>query len=205
MGHLIVQMQSSIDGFVSSDDPLSNWQQWDWGPRWPWSSDLRAQFNELFASAGGLLLSRPMASEGYLEHWQRIAREHLRDPDYAFATRIGELPKIVISGKPLRQHRSKTTVLEGPFADAVRHAKEMISGNLICFGGASFVATLLREGLVDELQLYINPGLAGHGRRIFSEETGRPSFVLLDAIATDSGILIARWKPTLITTVERNV
>jgi hypothetical protein len=46
MGRLIVQMQTSMDGFVSSTVPGSTWQLWNWGPDWPWSPDLRRFFND---------------------------------------------------------------------------------------------------------------------------------------------------------------
>jgi hypothetical protein len=94
MSSLIVQMQTSIDGFVDSHVPGSRWQLWDWGPNWTWTADARAQFNALFASAAGILLSRPMASEGYLAHWRRTAEHYPNDPDYEFAARIGRMPRL---------------------------------------------------------------------------------------------------------------
>ena len=48
MSRLIVQMQISIDGFVSSSIPGSTWQLWDWGPNWTWSADVSVHFNALF-------------------------------------------------------------------------------------------------------------------------------------------------------------
>jgi dihydrofolate reductase len=145
-----------------------------------------------------------MAGEGCLDHWRRTAREHPIEADYAFAARIGQLPKIVVSGRPVTEQWPNTTVMEGAFADAVGRAKETVAGDLVCFGGAGFVTALLRERLVDELQLYINPGLAGHGKTIFSEETNLSTFTLLGATPTECGMLIARWKPSTTTTTERN-
>jgi hypothetical protein len=69
MSRLIVQMQISIDGFVSSSIPGSTWQLWDWGPNWTWSADVSVHFNALFEGVRGILLSRPKLAEGYLDHW----------------------------------------------------------------------------------------------------------------------------------------
>ncbi|WP_169317117.1 dihydrofolate reductase family protein [Actinacidiphila oryziradicis] len=195
MSRLIVQMQMSIDGFVDSDVPGSRWQLWDWGPNWTWSADARARFNALFASASGILLSRPMAGEGYLTHWRRTAEQHPDEPDYEFAARIGRLPKFVVTEHHVADQPG-TKVINGSFAEAVRQAKHAVDGNLICFGGAGFVAALLQHHLVDELQLYVNPGLAGHGARIFGDTLARDRFTLLDATPTACGILITRWNPT---------
>jgi dihydrofolate reductase len=38
---------------------------------------------------------------------------------------------------------------------------------LITFGGARFAAALLRAGLVDELQLFVNPAILGSGLSLF--------------------------------------
>ena len=40
---LIVQMQTSVDGVVSADDPELDWQLWNWGEAWPWDDALKAE------------------------------------------------------------------------------------------------------------------------------------------------------------------
>lgn len=195
MGRIVVQMQSSIDGFVGSDDPSSQWALWNWGPHWPWSADLRAQFNETFAGAAGILLSRPMAEEGYLDHWQRVAADNAKDPDYAFAQRIGRLPKFIVTGQAVDRSWPRSTVISGSFVEAVTRAKESAEGTLLCFGGAGLVTGLLGAGLVDELQLYVNPGIAVAGQRIFGDLSAAARFTLLDATPTDCGIVVVRWQP----------
>ena len=48
-------------------------------------------------------------------------------------------------------------------------------GDVLIWGSASLVKTLLAEGLVDELNLMIEPILLGGGKRIFPEDgTARP-------------------------------
>lgn len=194
MGNLIVQMQTSIDGFVSSDDPLSRWQLWDWGPQWPWSSDVRDQFNETIGTATAILLSRPIAAGGFLDHWRQVALAQTIDPDYAFAHQIGRLPKIIVTGQSATTHWPRTTVVEGDFAETIAQVKNA-TANMVCFGGTSFVAALLSAGLVDELQLYINPGIAGRGVSIFDHTLPATTIALRDATPTDCGIVIARWAP----------
>jgi dihydrofolate reductase len=195
MSRLVVQMQMSVDGFVDSDVPGSRWQLWDWGPDWAWSADARIRFNALFACAAGILLSRPMVSEDYLDHWRRTAERHPDEPDYEFAARIGSLPKFVVTRHIVAGEWPVTRVIRGSFTEAVRQAKDAVDGDLVCFGGTGFVAALLQHHLVDELQLYVNPGLAGHGSRIFDDSLAADRFTLLDAMPTDCGIVITRWEP----------
>jgi dihydrofolate reductase len=203
MNRLIVHMQTSMDGFVGSDVAGSTWQLWDWGPAWPWSADVRKRFNEVVGAASGILLSRPMISEGYLDHWRRTADQHPDDPDYDFARRIGELPKFVVTQHRLDAAWPKTTVIHASLAEGVRRALATAGGDLVCFGGAGFVNGLLRDNLVDDLHLFINPGIAGKGPRIFDDTMAHDSYELLDASPSECGILPARWRKRRQLTAEK--
>ncbi|GAA1129157.1 dihydrofolate reductase family protein [Kitasatospora arboriphila] len=194
MSRLIVAMQISIDGCVDSSLPDADWQLWNWGPDWPWSADLRASFNGLLAGASGILLSRPMADEGYLAHWARTAEQHPADPDWEFSRATGTLPKFVVSrsGRPL-QDWPRTTVLNGPLADTVARAKKEAGGDLVCFGGAGLVSSLLRDDLADELRLFTNPGFAGTGARIFGPRPAGRRYRATGSTAHACGIAETRW------------
>jgi dihydrofolate reductase len=197
MSRLIVNMQASLDGFVASSIPGSTWQLWNWGPDWPWSADAKARFNALFDTVHGILLSRPMLAEGYLDHWQRAAEQHPDDPDYRFARRISELPKFVLTQHSISPSWPSTTVINAPLTAGVRQATATAAGDVVCFGGASFVRALLQHHLVDELQLYLNPGIAGQGTGIFDASMATDRYKLIEATPTVCGIVISRWtKPT---------
>ncbi|MFJ9691223.1 dihydrofolate reductase family protein [Kitasatospora sp. NPDC101183] len=189
MSRLIVAMQTSIDGYVDSSVPDSRWQQWGWGPDWPWSADLRADYNALFAGTSGILLSRPMVDEGYLGHWSRMAALHPADADWEFSRRIGELPKFVAcrADLPAREW-PRTAVLTGGLRETVPKALEAAGGDVLCFGGAGFVAALLEADLVDELRLFTNPGFAGAGRSVFGPTLASRVFRATAATTYDCGI-----------------
>jgi dihydrofolate reductase len=187
-------MQVSIDGYVASAVPESQWQLWDWGPRWPWTPDLRAHFNDRLAAAAGIVLSRPMVNEGYLAHWSRTADQFPDDPDYAFARRIRSVPKYVLSvaGTPEAEWRD-TTVLNGPLADTLERAKQEAGGDLFCFGGATFAKALLQHDLVDELELFTNPGVAGSGTAIFDASMIHHRYRGVASAVYACGIVVTRW------------
>ncbi|MFJ8623415.1 dihydrofolate reductase family protein [Kitasatospora sp. NPDC093550] len=193
-GRLVVAMQVSADGFVDSEVPGADWQLWNWGPDWPWSADLRASFNALLAGASGILLSRPMADEGFLGHWERMADLHPGDADWEFSRAIGALPKFVVSrsGHP-RQRWPRTEVLGGGLAETVARAKERAGGALVCFGGAGLVGSLLREGLAEDLRLFVNPGFAGAGPRVFGPWLVEHGHRAGAVAAYGCGIVESRW------------
>ena len=192
MGQLIVQMQSSVDGFVSADDSSQPWQVWDWSPRWTWDSALKRDFNAVFDRAEVILLSRPMIEEGYLSHWSGIAGLAAKQAEFAFAQRIVDLRKVVLSPKLKNSRWERTELARGRFADEVRALKEATRGDILTFGGVGFASALLAQGLVDELQLYVNPYAVGGGRSIFAR--GGP-LKLLGAQPYACGIVVSRYAP----------
>src|SRR6266566_1379606 len=109
--------------------------------------------------------------------WQGMAAawpERAGDP---FADQMNAIKKYVASRTLTRADLTWNTTLLSPenaVADiAALRAKD--GGDLLIWGSASLVKTLLGEGLVDELNLMIEPILLGGGKRIFPEDgTARP-------------------------------
>jgi dihydrofolate reductase len=101
--------------------------------------------------------------------------------------------KFVVTQRIVDASWTNTTVISGPVSDGVLQAQTAADGDLVCFGGAGFVNALLRHDLVDELQLYINPGVAGDGSRIFDRTMATENYQLVETISTTCGILIGRW------------
>lgn len=186
---LILQMQMSVDGFVSADVP--GWTLWDWGPDCPWDEALKRRFNETLAGVDTVLLSGPMAP-GYIDHWTRMAALRSGDPDFDFTRRIVAARKHVVSRRLRGLRQPRTTIGRGPLAEEAAALKEGEGGDIICFGGVSFARGLLEAGAVDELQLYVNPSAVAAGESIFSQPR---HLELVDATPYACGIVVQRYRP----------
>jgi dihydrofolate reductase len=191
MKRLILQMQMSVDGFVSATDPMLNWTLWNWGPHCPWDEALKRHFNETLAKVDTVLLSGPMAN-GYISHWTEMAKQRAGDPDYAFTQRIMAAQKHVISQSLAAISHPRASIGRGSLVDEVTALKQLTGGNIICFGGVSFAAALLDANVVDELQLYVNPYAVGEGRSIFSQAR---ALHCIDAKAYPCGIVVQSYRP----------
>jgi dihydrofolate reductase len=192
MRKLILQMQVSADGYFAATDSV-DWQLWNWGPEWNWDAQLKADFNAIFGAVDGVLLSRKMAEDGYLDHWGRAAKNYPTDPYYAFAQRVIDVEKVVLTNKLKRSRWDRTTIAGGDFVHEVRRLKDRSGQNLIAFGGIGFASSLMDRNLVDELQLFINPTILGDGATIFTRSQ-RGVLTLLQSTAYACGMVVNRYQ-----------
>lgn len=194
MRKLILQMQTSVDGYVSAAQEDLDWQVWNWGPDWAWDPALREYFNSVFDNVGTILLSRPMIEEGYLDHWRRTAEQHVGDPEYRFARKITDVEKVVVTSKRLDSRWDRTTIVNGDLGEVVQKMKQGDGSNIITFGGTRFAESLITDGLPDELQLFVNPTAVGAGDSIFA--SARNNGLRLTHIASRAyacGIVVNRY------------
>lgn len=192
MKRLILQMQMSMDGFMHADDPSLDWTLWNWGETCPWDEALKQRFNKTFAGIDTVLLSGPMAANGYIDHWTRMCELRAGDPDFSFTERIVAAHKRVISRSVDAVRQPRTTIGRGTLPEELAALKQGQGGNIICFGGVSFAAALLAADLVDELQLYVNPSVIVAGSSIFKEAR---RMRCIDAASYDCGIVVQRYVP----------
>jgi dihydrofolate reductase len=193
MRKLILQMQMSVDGFVGAAGN-EHWQIWEWGDNCPWDDELKQDFNTVFAGIDTILLSRKMAEEDYLTHWGNAAKNYPRDAFYAFAQRIVEARKVVLSDRLEASRWERTTLASGDLPREVNALKAAEGGDMAVFGGAGFASALITAGLLDEFQLFINPATLGDGERIF-DQGGFGKLRLLGSKAYASGMVVNRYAP----------
>lgn len=195
MSRLILQMQMSVDGYMSADTEI-DWQVWDWSDPWTWDKRLKRRFNEVFETIDCVLISRNMAEQGYWDHWEWIARDHAREPDYAFARKVTQSRMVVLTDKLQSPRWERTVPAGGGMVEEVNALKGRIEGAIIVFGGAGFASALVAGGLVDEFQLFVNPAAVGAGHSIFGQLPD--GLQLLDSASYDCGIVVNRYAPAAV-------
>ena len=197
MRKLILQMQMSVDGCVAASNSGLDWQLWGWGDRWNWDDALKQYFNEVFESVDAILLSRKIIEEGYLDHWGGAARNHAADPHYAFAQKVVDARKVVLTNKLKVSRWPRTEIAAGRMADEVNALKRQPGAGILCIGGVGFASSLVAEGLVDEFQFFINPVAVGSGRSVFQYQRNGHELRLLGSKAYECGLVVNRYAPAL--------
>ena len=186
MRKLKLQMQVSVDGYVAGPGNEMDWMQWDW------DEELKEYVQALTEPVDCILLGRKLA-EGFVPAWT----SQLDDPKTAddFSHKMVETPKIVFS-RTLDQSPWANTTLAAKedLKRFVSVLKEQPGGDIIVYGGVDFAADLIRNGLVDEYYLFINPAAIGKGRSIFQGFDTRIGFKLAEARSFSCGIAVLRYQ-----------
>lgn len=194
MRKLKLLVQTSIDGFIADKNGKTDWMVWNWGEIWNWDGGLRKYFTELTNSIDSILLSRQMAEEGFVAHWERIAANP-DNPQSEFAKKINDTHKIVFSTTLKKSIWGNTDIAQGNFVDEINKLKRQSGKDIIVYGGATFVSSLIQAKLIDEFYLFVNPAALGKGMPIFKERT---NLKLIDAAHFNCGIVVLRYGPFLV-------
>ncbi|GAA3326722.1 dihydrofolate reductase family protein [Paeniglutamicibacter sulfureus] len=142
------------------------------------------QAAQWLGEADGLLLGR-RTYEAFARDWPQIT-----DPDDPFTVLMNSLPKYVASQTLGEGTWDPTTILSGDVATRVADLKARPGKELQIHGSARLAASLLAEGLIDELRLVVAPVVLGHGRRLFPEGGAPTGLRLSSTTSTPGGLAI---------------
>jgi dihydrofolate reductase len=184
MRKLKLQMQMSIDGFVSGPNGELDWMT-------AFDPEIGAFIvDELTDTSDTILLGRKM-TEGFVRHWEEQAATR-SDEDHDFGVRMVSMQKIMFSRTLSRAEGKNLRVENRPLVDAVQDLKRQGGKDIIVYGGATFVSALIADALIDELNLFVNPVAIGAGIRIFGD---RSALKLTASRAYPCGIVVNTYAP----------
>jgi dihydrofolate reductase len=89
---------------------------------------------------------------------------------------------------------SNSVLLTGNVADEVKKLKTQSGPELLVYGSANLIQTLLKHDLVDEFWLKIFPITLGTGKRLFVEGTIPAAFKLTDGQVSPKGVIVAYYE-----------
>jgi len=184
MRKLKLQMQTTIDGHVAGPEGQLDWMTFDMDP------DLLGRINQLTDTSDTILLGRKM-TEGFVKYWEHVVTQK-DSPEQPFAVKMVDMPKVVFS-KTLKHVDGKNVRVEnGELGAAVKDLKSRPGKDIVVYGGATFVSSLIEHGLIDEMNLFVNPVAIGNGMRVFKQRT---PLKLQASTAYPCGIVVNTYVP----------
>ncbi len=147
---------------------------------------------ELAAGCDTLLLGRKLAGSGFCTYWENVADNQPDNPWNPLAQLITNHRKIAFSSSETSIPGRNLEVEKGDLATVVQALKEQPGKDILVYGGAGFVSSLISLNLIDEYYLIINPVAIGAGLSIFKE---RKILKLESSTAFKSGKVINKYVP----------
>ncbi len=185
MARLIYSMMVSADGFVESTSRDLDWVLID--------EELHTYVNDQQAAIGTWLYGRRMY-QLMAEFWPTADADPSSPACIVEFARIWKsMPKIVFS-KTMEKVEWNSRLSRDEVGRVVRELKAR-SDKDFCIGGATLAADAVRQGLVDEYQLFVQPALLGGGTPMFPQSSERRALRLIESRAFASGVVLLRLQP----------
>jgi len=185
MRKLKLQVQMSIDGFIAGPNGEMDWMVWDW------DDALKSYVDELTTSMDCIILGRKLA-EGFIPYWKSVADDpnnEIQDSGKVFTY----TPRVVFSKTITESPWDNATIANGELVDEITSLKQQPGKDIIVYGGANYVSNLIRENLIDELHLFVNPTVIGNGMPIFADVASNQQYKMEKATQFDCGIVVMKY------------
>ena len=96
------------------------------------------------------------------------------------------------SWKRLETRARSALVVVGPFCSGMK--KQQPGQNILVYGSADLVDTLMQPNLIDEYRLMIFPIVLGIGKRLFKEGSSA-TLKLVETQTFSSGVVVLSYQP----------
>ncbi len=186
MRTLKLQMQVSLDGFVAGANGEMDWMVWDW------DDELKQYVTAITTPVDCILLGRVLA-EGFIPTWAGLAATS-KTPDEDGSRKMNDTPKVVFSRTLEKSQWSNTVLAQGDIAEEINRLKGQPGGDIIAYGGGTFVSNLIKHNLIDEYHLFVNPAALGRGMSIFGAVEHKFPLKLVRSQAFSCGIIVLCYK-----------
>ena len=193
MRKIIVSEFVTLDGVMQApggpdEDTSGNFKHGGWIFKFRDDRDPKYKLDELFAS-DALLLGRK-TYEIFAAYWPKAK------DDVGFADKMNNLPKHVVSTTLKKVDWNNSKLIKTNVAEEVRKLKQQPGKDILVYGSAKLVNTLLRHNLIDELRLMVYPVVLGSGNRLFDDHAEAMKVMKLAESKTfPSGIVLLSYHP----------
>jgi dihydrofolate reductase len=177
MRKTVASILTTLDGVVESPEK--------WQLRY-FDDELGKLIDAAAANADTMLLGRRTYEE-FAAFWPG------QNGNEPMADYMNETPKHVVSTTLTELEWRNSSLVAGNVAVAVDALKRQAGGNIQIYGSPTLVRSLLRDGLLDELDLLVHPIVVGGGKRLFENANYGTALRLVESHPLGSGVLALRY------------
>lgn len=184
MRKLKLQVQMTVDGYIAGLNGEMDWMIYNWDDK------LKNYVQELTEPVDCIVLGRKLA-QGFIPYWaSKPEGEDIRGVD-----KLNNTPKVVFTKTLDKSEWDNTVLAKGDLVDEINKLKKQQGKDIIAYGGASFVSALIKQGLIDEYHLFLNPVAIGKGMAIFKDLDSIQELTLVKSTIFECGIVVLNYIP----------
>lgn len=185
MRRVVLFMHVSADGFVAGPNGEMDWINVN---------------QEMFEIAGQQTSEADAALYGRVTYemmeayWPTAADQpNASKHDVEHSTWYNKVPKVVLSKTMKDVKRSNTLFVSENIADEIRKLKQQPGENILMFGSPTAAHLLMKENLIDEYWLLVNPVLLGEGIPLFTKLADRIKLKLVTSMVFTPGVVCLHY------------
>lgn len=187
MRRIAAALQLSVDGFIEGPNGELDWAMAE-------DEEVWAEVFERLTHTDTLILGRVMYP-AYEQYWLAVLANPTgvlpfrgREPsknEIAYARLADKTSHLVVSRTLDRVAWKTTRIIRD--VEEIRQLRQRPGKDMQVVGGATLVSSLMKAGLIDELQLMVNPLILGGGKALFKDVRERHALKLERAKPLKSG------------------
>jgi len=171
MRKIVAGLFVSVDGVVEAPDT--------WTGAY-FSPEIEQLIGSMMADGDTLLLGR-VTYQGFADSFGGASG--------GMADRMNNFEKVVVSTTLDKAEWQNSTLISGNVAEEITKLKQGPGRNINMSGSGTLVTWLLREGLLDQLDLLLFPVVVGHGKRLLEGEGGQAGLKLAASETFSTGVV----------------
>jgi len=171
--------------FVSLDGVMESPEEWAFS----YSNDEMEEANASGMAASDAMLLGRVTYEQMAAYWSN------QSGGTPMVDYLNSVPKFVVSTTLNDVEWQNSTLIEGNVAEEVSRLKQQPGKDILIFGSADLVNTLMRHDLIDEYRLMVFPVVVGSGKRLFKEAIDTKVLDLVETKKFGSGVVVLTYRP----------
>jgi dihydrofolate reductase len=112
----------------------------------------------------------------------------------AYSDALNGMPKLVASTTASEPLEWNASLIQGDVVERVRELKRESGGDILCYGGATLIRSLVQHDLVDEWKISLHPLVLGSGKRLFPDGVPTAGLTLGGARTMTSGVVVLGYR-----------
>jgi dihydrofolate reductase len=179
MRKLVVSEWISLDGVFDADTMKQWFHPYD-------SEDRQGRITELVLASDAFLFGR-VTYEMLAGYWPKVKNNDKGDLE--IANRLNSSPKYVVSSTLKMAEWSNSAIVKENVVKEITNLKQQAGHDILVFGSATLVESLMDADLVDEYRLLVHPIIMGSGKRAFKDGMATTKLKLGETRTLSSGVL----------------